>query len=168
MDLEIKCDKCGRVFYKARPDFDGVFCFICPMCGHEHTVIINADGSIANSGDNAGEARDAGGVKPDTQPAGYVSFSGKSVALREGVNVIGRKDPVTPSDIEIDDKFASRRSIEIKATKAGKGHEYSLRILKAANSVEVDGRTLDEGDTIPLQNGATILLGYTRLTLEKA
>ena len=94
-------------------------------------------------------------------------FSRKKFTLREGANIIGRKDKKTPSDLEIDDPEMSRRSVSIKAIPDGKGaYSYTFTILKSLNPIKVNGKPMDEGVSLKLRNNDTIIMGKTTLTFK--
>lgn len=94
-------------------------------------------------------------------------FSRKKFALREGANIIGRKDKQTPSDLEIEDPEMSRRSVRIDAIPDSKGDfTYTLTILKSLNPVKVNGKAMGEGTSLKLRNNDTIIMGKTTLTFK--
>lgn len=94
-------------------------------------------------------------------------FSRKRYTLKEGANLIGRKDKKTPSDLEFDDPEMSRRSISIDAKRDGNNaFAYTLYVLKALNPVKVNGKDMEPGVSLKLQNGDSITLGKTSLTFK--
>lgn len=96
-------------------------------------------------------------------------LKGKAEPLYEGVNTVGRNDNQEPSDINLDDDYVSRRSIEIIALKApgNSGYSFRLTVHKASNGVYVNGKRLETGEQVYLQYGDKIKLGKTTLTFKK-
>ena len=87
--------------------------------------------------------------------------------LHKGDNIVGRKDAIQRSDIEIDgDATISRRSIMITVSESKEGYSYSLTVLKIFNPVLVNGASMSVGQTIQLNIGASIYMGQTMLRLE--
>ncbi|MBO4822606.1 MAG: hypothetical protein J5548_14215 [Prevotella sp.] len=95
----------------------------------------------------------------------------KKFILREGKNYIGRRDEALPSDLSLNDDYASARSICIEATKTYsqrgmKNYEYQLTIERAKNPVLICNREYPIGSCIMLDYNDTIVLGKTKLTLK--
>ncbi len=88
-----------------------------------------------------------------------------------GSNVIGRNDPDALSDINIDDEYVSRRSVEITVSKipGGKGEIYRMSLLRQpANPVTVNSKELTmESGVINLNFNDKIKLGHTVMTLKR-
>ena len=99
-------------------------------------------------------------------------FGKKTVKrLKFGANVVGRNDPGEPSDINIDDDYVSRRSVEITVSKipGGKDEVYKMILLREpSNPVFVNSQqlTMNSG-AIYLNYNDKITLGRTVLTLKK-
>ena len=94
-------------------------------------------------------------------------FSRKHFKLIAGSTIIGRKDKKTPSDLEFDDPEMSRRSVKIDAIPNGQGgFSFTLTVLKALNSVKVNNQTVAVGDSVKLENQATITMGKTSFKLK--
>lgn len=99
-------------------------------------------------------------------------FGKKTVKrLKFGANVVGRNDPGDPSDINIDDDYVSRRSVEITVSKipGGKDEVYKMILLREpSNPVFVNSQqlTMNSG-AIYLNYNDKITLGRTVLTLKK-
>ena len=86
-----------------------------------------------------------------------------------GHNLVGRDDSDTPSDININDPYISRKSVNIYVMKSpeGTGHTFKLTVMKAANPVFVNSQQMHEGETIYLNYNDKIKLGHTVLTLKR-
>lgn len=95
-------------------------------------------------------------------------FAPKHFTLRPGIFTLGRKDTEQPSDIQIDDPYASRRSVSIEVMPQGTGYSFKLVVLKTTNPVFVNSNDITAGNSIYLNFGDTITLGRTKLTFKKA
>lgn len=104
---------------------------------------------------------------------GRFGFFGKKTTkrLHFGSNVIGRYDPDALSDINIDDEYVSRRSVEITVSKipGGKGEIYRMSLLRQPkNPVTVNSKELTmESGVINLNYNDKIKLGHTVMTLKR-
>lgn len=95
-------------------------------------------------------------------------FFKKDIPLRVGLNVIGRTDRDTPSDIMLDDQYASRRSVEIEVEVGERGgFFFRFRVRKATNPVLVNNRRIEPGCEILLNYGDIITIGQTKLRFDK-
>lgn len=94
-------------------------------------------------------------------------FKRQKYVLREGKNVIGRQDQESPSDAEVKDNKASRRSIEIDVTKKDEGYFFKLTVKKAANPVYVNYKEICEGESIYLKYRDVIQLGQTLINFSE-
>lgn len=166
MDLKILCKNpaCRRVFIEQKPPFADTYEFECPICGEFNEVQVLPDGKTVINGEGAAPAKLS--PAPAVAP-GKISVGGKSFPLKQGVNTIGRRDPVQKSDIQIDDDYASRRSVELTVENSGTAPRFSLRVVKALNAVTVNRRELRPGERAELAFGDRIRLGDTELILEK-
>lgn len=86
--------------------------------------------------------------------------------LKVGENVIGRADNDVPSDIQLNDAAASRRSANLFVSKGHAGYEYRFSVMKATNPVTVNGKPVMPGESVFLKVGDTIRLGKTKMYLE--
>ena len=72
----------------------------------------------------------------------------KEYDLKIGVNVIGRADAMSPSDIMIeDDMTVSRRSVSITVEASGGSYRYWFEVLKSTNPVLVNGKRHAVGES---------------------
>ena len=95
-------------------------------------------------------------------------FSRNTFRLRIGSTIVGRNDPKSKSDINIDDPEVSRRSVRIDAEQAGNDFAYRFTVLKSLNPVTVDGDTITAGQTVALHYGQTIVMGKTKITFRRS
>ena len=93
-------------------------------------------------------------------------FRKKSYVLKVGVNYIGRTDTECPSDMMIDDEYASRRSVKVEVEKGSKGYLFKLTVISATNPVLYNGKYLGEEHSVYINYGDIITLGNTRITFK--
>lgn len=86
-----------------------------------------------------------------------------SYTLQEGSNTIGREDDDDPSDIQIKDEYASRKSVDIVVSDSEEGYLFKFEVHKAANPIYINAHELEEGTSVYLNDGDTIRLGSTKL-----
>ena len=87
--------------------------------------------------------------------------------LKIGVNVIGRADAMSPSDIMIeDDMTVSRRSVSITVEASGGSYRYWFEVLKSTNPVLVNGKRHAVGESFVVEPGTKFVLGRTKLSIE--
>ena len=93
----------------------------------------------------------------------------KKLSLYYGNNVIGRNDHEKTSDIQIDDPFISRRSVDIKVRKSpdGSGNIFRLQVLQTRNPVYVNSKQINVEEPVFLSYNDKLKLGNTILTLKK-
>ena len=93
----------------------------------------------------------------------------KKEALYYGNNVIGRSDHEKTSDIQIDDPFISRRSVDIRVRKSpdGSGNIFRLQVLQTRNPVYVNSKQVNMEEQVFLSYNDKLKLGNTILTLKK-
>lgn len=91
----------------------------------------------------------------------------KEYDLKIGVNVIGRADAMSPSDIMIeDDMTVSRRSVSITVETSGGSYRYWFEVLKSTNPVLVNGKRHAVGESFVVEPGTKFVLGRTKLSIE--
>lgn len=91
----------------------------------------------------------------------------KEYDLKIGVNVIGRADAMSPSDIMIeDDMTVSRRSVSITVEASGGSYRYWFEVLKSTNPVLVNGKRHAVGESFVVEPGTKFVLGKTKLSIE--
>lgn len=89
--------------------------------------------------------------------------------LYYGHNIIGRKDTRKPSDIEIDDPFISRCSVDVSVRRApdGSGNTFRLQVLQTRNPVYVNNQQIQVNEQVYLNYNDQLKLGNTLMTLKK-
>ncbi len=95
-------------------------------------------------------------------------FIKKDFPLRVGTNIIGRADKDSPSDIQLNDAYASRRSVEIEV-KVGErgGFFFVFKLRNATNPVLINNLRIEPGSEILLNYGDIITMGRTKLRFDK-
>ena len=89
--------------------------------------------------------------------------------LHIGENIVGRKDNGYPCDAEIDDPFASRRSVNISVRKDESGRFLTiLTVCHATNPLYLNGRVLSFGESLQLKFGDTVTIGKTKIKFKKS
>jgi FOG: FHA domain len=100
-----------------------------------------------------------------------VTDSGVRLALKEGINVIGRKN----TDLVIEDRTVSRRHCVIEITQSSDGtYDYFIYDIghmegsSSTNGVFVSGRTLrlQDYERVPLTKGTALQIGKVNLVLQ--
>lgn len=181
--LTIKCNKqgCGKTFLKPYPEKAGLYTLTCPHC--KQKMLKKLPGKPTQQQEKEKEAE----PKP-TEPTQKTEALGKnslgmgkltlarlhglmgrkSFSLNFGDNVVGRKDADLHSNIEVDDPFMSRRSINIVVTQTDTGCLFKLQVISATNPVFRNGKRLMVGEALYLNYGDVIKLGRTTFNFEKA
>ena len=172
----INCPKCDRqLLLKAKSS--GVFRVTCPGCktpviyraSDRNDAVTTEKTEKVNLPNKVTERIRVGRKQHiDGKLVWGGLFNRKTYTLHEGENYIGREDQDAPSDVSIKDDYASRRSVKIDVLPGNKGYSYKLTILKATNSILVNGQSLSTGNSLYLNYGDTIVLGNTTLIFKKA
>ena len=91
----------------------------------------------------------------------------KQYSLQIGENWIGRKDKEQPSDVNVKDRFMSRRSVCIEVTRVGENYIFKMTVHNATNPVTYMGMELKVGQSVFLNYDDIFLLGDTVFQLKK-
>lgn len=87
--------------------------------------------------------------------------------LKVGSQVIGRRAETGTADIKIsNDRYMSRRHIQIDVIKKGFGYEHRLIEIGSTNLPKLNGKELQRGDILKLKLGDVLTLGKTDIRLE--
>lgn len=87
--------------------------------------------------------------------------------LKEGSQIIGRRAQTGTADIKIsNDKFMSRRHVQIDVVKTWNGYEHRLLEIGSTNLPKLNGKEIQRGDILKLKFGDVITLGNTEIRLE--
>lgn len=159
--LKLKCTKCGTKILVGVKE--------APKVKPEPAASSNKEQSkeVASEGGNkTKKVKQNQGVVAGAQLQWGGIFSRKSYQLHVGDNYIGRKDLDVPSDVMIDDEYASRRSVKITVARQDNGYSYKFTVENATNPVLVNGTPQDVGYGLYLNYGDTIKLGKTSITFK--
>lgn len=181
---KVSCPTCASSLIKkvAAP---GLQKWVCPKC--KSTIFLKAAKPMASQVPTAGTkpAPDHSPDEAESTPkktdkfgkglrdVGQIEwgtlFNKKKVKLRLGTMTIGRRDAECPSDIQIDDKYVSRRSATIDVTlQDEKGYFFKFAVNHATNPVLVNGVELAEGQSVYLAYDDVITMGKTHLSFKKS
>lgn len=94
-------------------------------------------------------------------------FSRKHFALRPGSIYIGRKDEDERSDLQLTDKYVSRRSVKLDVIPSDKGYLFKMTVEHASNPVYVNSTEVAINNSIYLNYDDVITLGKTKLVFKK-
>lgn len=140
---------------------------------------LQEDGQNKNSGKNTSEESTVdGGMKQPTPPWWEVKIynakicwggllTRKQYTMQIGENWIGRKDKEQPSDVNVKDRFMSRRSVCIEVTKVGENYIFKMTVHNATNLVTYMGMELKVGQSVFLNYDDIFQLGDTVFQLKK-
>lgn len=162
----LKCQTAGCEGTLEKPgQGDGVFTTTCDKCQAEYSLIVN-DGKVTK-------------VTMKTPPPApptkqykmklVVSrlFGKDEYILKKGTQYVGRADEDGPSDFQVKDKYASKRSLRIDVNENGGELVYKLTVERATNPVYHNNRELSENDIIYITYGDTLKIGKTLIKVQK-
>lgn len=189
--FKLKCKGCDNDIVVNIPDISGTpqVKIECPVCHatfggpHIHAgekaeaECPNCHTKVGYKGSESSESKEP---RRKTNPIEQMGHEGEGIlvvvgqlfkkkfVLKDGDNVIGRNDADTPSDIMLDDRYVSRRSVVITKVRKTKGSTYTLEVKKCTNPVLLNGQKLYADDKVGLNYGDIIVLGETKLRFEKS
>lgn len=142
----------------------------CPRCHFKANASVYQSGAQARGGQGADDDSthlvNTHGLASDTGQI-RVKESGEIKPLKTGSNVIGRHAQSGTADIQIsDDKFMSRRHVQIDVVKKPGGYAHHLVELNSKNVVVLNGKPINRGDILVLKFGDVLTLGTTDVILE--
>lgn len=169
---QLECPHCGKGNISFNTDKTGTLNVSCPVCKGPwaitvkqppvETVIVGKPGSgmteivsVVSSGPTARLVQRHRFGKKEEWP------------LTKTHMIIGRADALSHSDIEINDPYISRQSVELVIGSGPSGNTYRLSLLKSTNPVLVNNKPLSRDLPVYLDFGDTIQLGKTLLVLER-
>lgn len=179
-ERRIKCPTCGSILRIAcNGDEDKVF--ICPKCHDKHKIsecklvkpkselsvppvtpvphkpVTPEDPTIFDdSGTEIGGAQNGDGTKI-IDVTGYIkdTATGTIYALKLGTNTIGRKAQTCKATIKVDDPsgYMSRDHAKIDVKLTPDGPQYIFQNTKNQNSNHINGKLVNNGDILVLNDG---------------
>lgn len=159
------CPCCHTVF-TSKTENDEVVKIKCPEC--DTYICFCSQGKPSSSSIKRTLIINESGLSFDE---GVLVWNCKGQSFRHvlmpGETTIGRTDNEDVSDISIDDKTASRKSVKIVVSKGEKTGRYifKLEVLRTTNAVCVNQNALYTNSCVYLNYGDTIKIGETILTL---
>ena len=94
-------------------------------------------------------------------------FSRKHFALRPGSIWIGRKDQQEPSELQLNDGYASSRSVLLDVIPSDKGCLFKLTVKHATNPLYVNSSEIAVNNSVYVNFDDVIIMGKTKLTFKK-
>lgn len=177
---KITCPTCNLNIVK-KISVPGIQKWVCPKCSTSVSFkAIEAKEKDKKAEEIKDEVKTSVKEKKVTDKLGHGSrnigliewgsfFHKKRKKLHLGTIIIGRRDEEQPSDIQLNDKYVSRRSVTIDVIfEENKGYFFKLTVNRAANPVLVNGNELTEGQSIYLAYDDVITMGKTNLTFKKS
>ena len=168
---KVLCPQCKRLLsFMDAPDI-GNKLIACPKCNFRATVDVYRSGVAGTGGQ--GEAEVTGLPElfgKDAKIVGRLRLkdTGKIFLLKQGKNVIGRIAQSGTADIQVnEDKYMSRRHIEIDIVQTVMGLEHRLVEINSKNKVLLNDKPLSRGDILVLQFGDRMTLGKTEVIFER-
>ena len=162
--LKITCPDCGRSFNVRPPAGAGLGKLRCPACGK--TMIINFPPEACAPAPEPVRQPNRPTLHKLRRSDGGLLSGSTEIRLAEGSYTIGRTDPYTPSDIQIDDdSMVSRRSVVMTTIPVPGGFTHTLEVLAATNPVTVNNIPVRPGHPAIVGPGDTICLGMTALVI---
>ena len=154
----------NRFVFKQRAVTGQTYQHFCP-CGETILVTFPTSGNIQFKCKNCGVIRAMAGA---VLVYGNILHRQKK-DLYYGHNVIGRLDKEKPSDIQIDDPFISRCSVDISVRRApdGSGNVFRLQVLQTRNPIYVNNKQIQVNEQVYLNYNDKLKLGNTLMTLKK-
>lgn len=186
----VLCSHCKSKIRMDIPAKAGIYKLHCKLCGKDFAVkvpqklidsssinISQSNGTQTNTSASAG--KDANTVDNHTKQLDIKGcgaavvvrkrflLSDKIYPLRDGANTIGMKDEHLSSDIMIDDKAISRRSVTLTSERLDNGkYRYLFTLKRTTNPVRLNGKEVAVGTSLYIEPDTVIELGRTKLTLK--
>lgn len=162
----LKCQASGCKGVLRKPQGgDGVYSTRCDDCGQEYSLIVQ-EGKVTKV--ILKTPAPIASTKQSKMKLVAGQFLGKrEYNLTKGVHYIGRLDEEYPSDFQIKDKYASKKSLRVDVNEVGGDLVYKLTVERALNPVYHNNRELTVGDVVYLTYGDTLKLGKTLVKIQK-
>ena len=143
----------------------------CPKCHFKAKAGVYQSAGLARGGHGSDEAPTQLVTAPPSSSGDMgqirVINTNEVKWLKEGSNVIGRRANSGTADIQIsDDKYMSRRHVQINVVRKGNGFEHHLVEIGSTNSVKLNGKEINRNDILKLKFGDILTLGQTEISFE--
>ena len=150
-ELRIKCPSCGIVLDVRNSKNEDVKRIVCPNC-HKHLAVTFHE------------------LPSPAHPSiGMLYYGAASYPLKEGIQVIGLKDPASKADIQIatGDPSLMMEHAKLKVVSLHDGgYKYIVSPHGKNSPVSVNQLPLQEDDEVVLKAGDELKLGDTVLVLK--
>lgn len=165
-DELLKCQTTDCDAKLIKPDRgDGIYSCVCDKCGQEYSLVVQGEKVVKVT------MKTPKPISPTRQCAMKLVigrfFGKKEYVLSKGIHYVGRSDDVNTSNLPINDKYASARSVRIDVNENGGSLVYKLTVERAKNPVYHNSRELTIGDIVYLTYGDTLKLGKTLIKVQK-
>ncbi len=152
-ELRIKCPSCGIILDVRNSKNEDVKRIVCPGC-KKHLAITFHETQV-----------------PTSQSVAVLFFGKAEYQLKEGTQMIGRKDPLSEAEIQIATGDASLQLVHARLKVAARNdgnHIYIISPYSHETAVFVNQLPLEEGDEVMLNIGDELRMGDTVLLLKSS
>lgn len=168
--IYIVCPECRQqLSFQEVPNYQNMV-VECPKCHFKANVSVYQSGTRGQGARGSDDLPTQIVYAPrSTLDVGQIRVlsTGEVQYLKEGSQVIGRRAETGTADIKIsNDKFMSRRNVQIDVVKKPGGYEHRLVEIGSRNSVKLNGKDVSPGDILILKFGDVLTLGNTDIILE--
>lgn len=166
----ITCPECGQqLSFEEVPGYQNMV-VECPKCHFKANANVYQSGAQARGGQGADDMPTQLVFAPSTSvDVGQIRVlsTNEIQYLKIGSQVIGRRAETGTADIKIsNDRYMSRRHIQIDVIKKGVGYEHLLVEIGSTNLPKLNGKEIQRGDILKLKFGDVMTLGNTEIRLE--
>lgn len=166
----ITCPECRQhLSFEEVPGYQNMV-VECPKCHFKANASVYQSGALARGGQGADDMPTQLVFAPSTSvDVGQIRVLSTDEVqyLKVGSQVIGRRAETGTADIKIsNDRYMSRRHIQIDVIKKGFGYEHRLIEIGSTNLPKLNGTELQRGDILKLKFGDVLTLGNTEIRLE--
>lgn len=174
----LQCSEAGCQGHIIRPSQsgDGVYSSECDICHAKYSIVMHEGkvNKVSRKTDAAPKTEtldNSWEVGPTESMMRLVTgsfFNKRYYDLSRGTHYVGRHDQFEPSNFQLHDDTASRRSLRIDVLQVGDGITYKMTVQRAFNPVFHNNRELRQGDIVYLYYGDRIKVGQTIIKVEKS
>lgn len=169
--LTAKCPQCGLQLVVTAPDNVNQGSVKCTKCGHVFTVTFPQTATFQQppqtpfSEDTT--ILPSGGTMEEP---GVVTFNGQPFPLDIGQNIVGRAAASSPANVQVPtpDIYCSRQHVIITVVRMPDNSLCTyIRNFKNKNTTLINGKQLQEGEEIALNEGDRIRMADTIIEFHK-
>lgn len=168
--IVITCPECRQqLSFEEVPGYKNMV-VECPKCHFKANVSVYQSEAQSRGGQEADEMATQLVFAPSTSvDVGQIRVLSTDEVqyLKVGSQVIGRRAETGNADIKIsNDRYMSRRHVQIDVIKKGFGYEHRLIEIGSTNLPKLNGIELQRGDILKMKFGDVLTLGNTNIRLE--